>query len=196
VTKGKRTRQHIVEQTAPLFNTKGFEGTSLTDLTAATGLSKGALYGNFSDKEEIAMEAFKYSMNKVREMVFKKLEPAKSYKGQLLALLDFYAEYVFNPPVPGGCPLLNSAIESDDHHVTMRRVVVHELMRTIDFISGLIDNGVKAGEFGKTTDSRQMAYVFFCAVEGAIMFARVERSREPMDIIRRHCKKMLDQISQ
>ena len=65
--KAERTRQSIIEKTAVLFNTKGFEGTTLQDLTACTGLTKGALYGNFKDKEEIATEAFRYAVLKSRQ---------------------------------------------------------------------------------------------------------------------------------
>jgi TetR/AcrR family transcriptional repressor of nem operon len=195
VTKAERTRQYIIETTAPLFNTKGFEGTSLSDLIEATGLTKGSLYGNFKDKEEISAEAFKYSIAKVKEIVKKELSGAISYKKRLIALLDFYSTYVFDPPVPGGCPLLNTAIEADDHHTTLRRVVAKEIMDTVDFISVLIKKGIAAGEFKKNIKPKDLAYTFFCSIEGAIMHARVERSREPMDIIVRHCKNILEQIS-
>jgi TetR/AcrR family transcriptional regulator, transcriptional repressor for nem operon len=195
VTKAEKTRQYIIAQTAPLFNCKGFAGTSLTDLTETTGLTKGALYGNFSNKEEIAMEAFKYAIAKVRELVRLKIGRSKTCKSQLLALLDFYSEYVFNPPVAGGCPLLNAAVEIDDDHPSMRRVVVKELMETVNFIKELIEKGVRAGEFDSNIKSKELAYTIFCTVEGAVMFSRAEHSREPMDIIIRHCKKILDQIS-
>src|SRR5262245_13558435 len=59
MTKAQRTRLHIIEKTAPLFNMNGFDGTSLADLCRVTGLTKGALYGNFLDKEELATEAFR-----------------------------------------------------------------------------------------------------------------------------------------
>lgn len=195
MTKAARTRQHIIETTAPVFNRKGFEGTSLADLIEVTGLSKGALYGNFQDKEEIALEAFQYSIMKVRQMVKLELQGATTYKKQLLALLDFYSNYVFKPPVPGGCPLLNMAVEADDYRISMRRVVVKELTSTISFISDLIQKGIDGKEFRSDIEPVQIAYTFFCSVEGALMFARVERSREPMDIIIRHCKKIIDQIS-
>ena len=195
MTKAGRTRQFILEKTAPLFNTKGFEGTSLSDLMLATGLTKGSLYGNFKDKEEISMEAFRYSIGKVKELVRAELNGVATYKKQLQALLDFYARYVLAPPVPGGCPLLNTAIEADDHHVSMRRVVTIELIATIDFISDLLKKGVRAGEFKKGIKPKDIAYTFFCSVEGALMFSRVERSKEPMDIIVKHCKNILEQIS-
>jgi TetR/AcrR family transcriptional repressor of nem operon len=195
VTKSERTRQSIIEQTAPLFNKKGFDGTTLSDLTKATGLTKGALYGNFADKEDIAMEAFKYSIRKVKSLVSNKVSEAPTFKKQLIALLEFYAEYVITPPVPGGCPLLNSAVEADDHRLSMRKIVAKELMSTVEFIASLLRKGIKAGEFVNTVKADELAYVLFCSVEGALMFARVEKSSEPMDIVVRHCKKLLDQIS-
>jgi len=195
MTKAERTRQIIIRKTAPLFNKKGYEATSLSDLIGVTGLTKGALYGNFKDKEEISMEAFKYSMEKVRELVSKEMEGSITYKQQLFALLDSYSNYVFNPPIAGGCPLLNNAVEADDFHTSMRRVVVKELLRTVDFIAGLLSKGVEAHEFKAEIKSHELAYSFFCSVEGAIVFSRVERSREPMDIVVRHCKSIVEQIS-
>ncbi|MBL7756118.1 MAG: TetR family transcriptional regulator, partial [Chitinophagaceae bacterium] len=47
--KAERTRQHIIEKAAPFFNKKGYADTSLSDITAATGLTKGAIYGNFEN---------------------------------------------------------------------------------------------------------------------------------------------------
>ncbi len=195
MTKSERTRHHIVKSTAPLFNRKGFDGTSLADLTEITGLTKGALYGNFHDKHDMAMEAFKYSMQKVKKKVGQHLAGTSTYKERLIALLDFYSTYVFSPPIPGGCPLLNTAVEADDHRTSMRGVVVKELMNTVNFISDLLQKGIKAGEFRPDIVPKEIAYTLFCAIEGALMFSRAERSREPMDLIVRHCKKVLDQIT-
>ncbi len=58
LTKAERTRQYIIASTAEIFNKKGYEGTSLTDLTSATKLTKGSIYGNFRNKEEVAAAAF------------------------------------------------------------------------------------------------------------------------------------------
>jgi TetR/AcrR family transcriptional regulator, transcriptional repressor for nem operon len=184
-----------MEKTGAVFNRKGFNGTSLADLTAATGLTKGALYGNFADKEEIAMEAFKYSMRKVKEMVRQHLSKPSTYKERLSNLLNFYSDYVFNPPIPGGCPLLNMSVEVDDHHTAMRRIVVKELTSTIDFIRDLIEKGIEADEFRPDIDPRALAYTMFCSVEGALIFSRIERSREPMDLIVTHCNEILDNIT-
>lgn len=196
MTKSERTRQFIIEQTAPLFNKKGFDGTTMHDLTEATGLTKGAIYGNFTDKEEISFEAFRYSIGKVKSLVKEKIENAPTFRGQLLALLHFYAQYVFQPPVPGGCPLLNRAIETDDHHSSMRRIVLRELVGTVEFIADLFERGIKVREFKKDSDPRKLAYIFFCSIEGALMFSRMEKSSEAMDLIIGHCENILNEISE
>lgn len=193
--KAASTREYILKKSAPVFNKKGFEGTSLADLEDVTGLTKGALYGHFPDKEALAEAVFSYSVDIIKDLIRKELKGISSFKMKLYALLDFFAYYVSRPPVPGGCPLLNTAIEADDHRVSMRPVVTSELIRTVDFIAGLIRKGIAAGEFKKDIHPRELAYTFFCAIEGAIMFSRVEGCSEPMDIIVSHCKNKLDQIS-
>ena len=65
LTKGERTRQFIIESATPVFNRKGYVGTSMSDITKATGLTKGAIYGNFENKEELALEAFNFSFRRV-----------------------------------------------------------------------------------------------------------------------------------
>jgi AcrR family transcriptional regulator len=60
ITKAAKTSRYIIERTAPIFNRNGYTGTSLSDITKATGLTKGAIYGNFKNKEELALEAFNY----------------------------------------------------------------------------------------------------------------------------------------
>lgn len=193
--KSARTRKLILERAAPLFNRKGFDGTSMADLEAVTGLTKGALYGNFHDKEAIAGEAFGYAMDAVREQMRSSLRAVPNAKGKLTAMLDFFARYVFEPPIPGGCPLLNTAVEADDHRLSMRPRVAAEIMQVIDFIATLLRQGMDDGEFKKDTNATEIAYTFFCAIEGAIMFSRVEGSSEPMEIIVNFCKNKLEQIS-
>ena len=195
MTKAERTRQQIIEKTAYLFNQKGFDGTTLADLTHATGLTKGSLYGNFRDKEEIALAVFKYSMIKIRELSREELSSVKTYKGKLIALHKFFVNYVMKPPIPGGCPLLNTAVEADDHHVSLRKEVAKSFTKVIDFMTELIEEGKKNNEFRRNANSRQLAMTMFCAIEGAIVFSRVSSSRDPIKAVSQYCYQLLDQIS-
>lgn len=194
MSKSARTREHILDRTAELFNRKGYSGTSLADLTAATGLTKGALYGNFRNKEEIAEKAFAYAVELVRDRARKQLSGKGTCRERLLGLLEFYAGYVLDPPVPGGCPLLNTAVEADDHHKFMRKAVKKELNNVVAYIQRLLDQGIATGEFRNIPDTRALAFVMFCSVEGAIMFSRIERSTEPMNYVVGHCRQLVYQI--
>lgn len=192
--KGERTRQDIIETTAPLFNSRGFDGTSLSVLCEATGLTKGALYGNFSGKEELYKASFQYAMSKVRSSIRREVDMCSTNKEKLLAVVDFFARHVFDSPVRGGCPLLNTAIEADDHHKSMKKLVTVELELTISFLAQLIENGKKGGEFLKNIKSREVALAVFCSIEGAIMFSRVSSSEEVMNVVVKNIKNQINSI--
>ena len=84
LSKAERTRQFIIETTASLFNTKGYEGTSLSDLTTATGLTKGSIYGNFENKEEVALAAFDHNLSKVWGIIQQRIRLAVTYHDKLM----------------------------------------------------------------------------------------------------------------
>lgn len=195
MTKAERTKQQILEATAPLFNKKGFDGATLADLCEATGLTKGALYGNFENKEELAVAAFQFASQKVKAFVSERTAGAATYRDKLLALLNFFSAYVYHPPVPGGCPLLNTAVEADDYHTSLRKAVAAELENSISFMSSLIEKGKRAGEFRPDIRSREYAMLFFSAVEGALMISRVSPTDEAMKLIVKQCRRMIDEIS-
>ena len=63
--KAEETRQTIIEKAAVIFNKNGYQRTTMSTLTKALGLTKGAIYGHFADKDELAVEAFRYSVRKI-----------------------------------------------------------------------------------------------------------------------------------
>jgi AcrR family transcriptional regulator len=195
MTKAEKTRQHIIEQTAPVFNQNGFAGTSLTALQNATGLTKGSLYGHFADKEAMAVAAFEYSMLKVRSLIMERMAGLVSPREKLDALFSFFGEYVFSPPIPGGCPLLNNGVEADDHHTSMKKTVSREIQKVTNFIAKLLEEGKRVNEFKKTFDSKELATICFSAIEGSIMISRVSSSDVAVKAVVKYCSGILDQIS-
>lgn len=195
MSKAALTRQFIIEKTAPVFNRKGFDAASLTDLTKSTGLTKGSLYGNFSGKEEIAREAFRYTIEKLREEAKAFIGVQDTAKQKLFRLLDFYESIYSNPPVEGGCPLLNTAVEADDYRTSMKKIVTTEINKSIDFISSLLRQGVEDNEFQANIDTRELATIFFSAIEGALMISKVSSSSMAVSAAVNHCKNILKEIT-
>jgi len=134
-------------------------------------------------------------MEKVREAFQSKLEKTGRFKDELISLFDFYEQYVFSSPIPGGCPLMNNAVEADDHHIFMKKAVSLEMRKTIDFIAGLLEKGRNSGEFKLDIKPKDLAYVFFCSIEGAVVISRVTSSPTAMNAVVTHCKNIVEQIS-
>ena len=63
--KAEETKNYIIEHAAPLFNMYGYAGTSMNRLTQAINKTKGAIYRNYKDKDEIALAASDYSFVKI-----------------------------------------------------------------------------------------------------------------------------------
>lgn len=174
--KAQRTRQLIVEKTAPLFNTKGYAGTSLADMTEATGLTKGSVYGNFANKEAVALAAFEYNWQQAQATVRAIMAREQSNKARLLALAATYRD--LPPGFPeGGCPLLNTAIEADDTHPALRDRAMAAFAGWKQHLVAVIEAGIAAGEFRQAVDAEQTAVTLIALIEGTIMISRLTGQR-------------------
>jgi TetR/AcrR family transcriptional repressor of nem operon len=183
LTKSDRTRQFIIEQSAPIFNRKGYAATSMADILQATGLAKGGVYGNFSSKEEIAVEAFVYSYTKLKEALRFKIKRENTANNKLFAILDFYRNYSIKPHIEGGCPLMNTAIESDDNIPFLKEKAKAALEEMLDSLRYLIQSGIDNREFSKDLDAVREAELFFAKIEGAIMIAKLRDNPKTLNRI-------------
>ncbi len=66
MSKRHRTRASLVEAAAEVFAEKGFHAATLDDIAARAGLTKGAIYGNFKNKEELLLATFRLPSYGVR----------------------------------------------------------------------------------------------------------------------------------
>ena len=103
---------------APIFNQQGYEGSSLADLMAATGLKKGGIYRHFSSKEELAAEAFDYTWEAAWKARMLHVDENATGIEQLKQLIANFIDY--RSPVVGGCPILNTAVDADDGNAVLR----------------------------------------------------------------------------
>src|SRR5258707_2125465 len=107
MTKGEQTRKKIVQAAAPIFNQRGYEGSSLNDLMEATGLQKGGIYRHFSSKEELAAEAFDYAWEAAWNARTVNIDESAPGVDQLKQFIANMVEY--RAPVAGGRSLLTTA---------------------------------------------------------------------------------------
>ena len=194
-TKGQRTRAGIVERSAPVFNTKGFFGASMGDLVRATGLGKGGIYNHFSGKEELALEAFDYSVAIMRERFSRALEGRASALEKLFAVVDVLGSLADDPPVAGGCPVLNTAIESDDAHPALKERAAVASTEWLRLVGSLVREGVGSGELRPDVDARATASVVVAALEGAVMLGKLHDDPAHMERTIGHLKGYLKSLT-
>ena len=167
-TKAENTTRFILEKVAPIFNKHGYVGTSLSDITKATGLTKGAVYGNFESKEHLAIEAFNHNIRKVVGMIADKINVQQSASAKLRAVTDFYREYYQYTIAFGGCPILNVGIDSNNLNPLLKQRVNSVIGKLKRSIVDIILLGVEQGEFKKGIDAHAYGLRFFSIVEGSI----------------------------
>lgn len=193
--KGDRTRQHVLEKAAGLFNQRGYEATSITDVMAATGLQKGGVYRHFESKEELTLAAFDFAVGLMRDRFVEALRFVKEPSDRLKSIVRVYERMPVDPPVPGGCPVLNAAIEADDANPALRKraQTVMDDMRQV--IKRTVQEGQKLDVFRDDVVPESVAAVFMCTLEGAVMMAKLYGNQKPMRYAVQHLNSYVDSLA-
>jgi TetR/AcrR family transcriptional repressor of nem operon len=191
MTKGEDTRREIVEKAAPLFNQKGFEGTSLSDLMRVTGLQKGGIYRHFSSKEELASEAFDYAWQKAVSRRLEGLDETANAVERLKKMIDNFVD-IRTGLVPGGCPLMNTAVEADDGNPVLRARARGALQGWMARLAKVAADGVANGEIDSRVDAKALGQLIISTLEGALLISRLENDRAALDRVRHHLQDYLE----
>jgi len=194
LSKAARTRQFIVEKTAGIFNKKGYAGTSLSDLTEATGLTKGSIYGNFKNKEEVAVAAFEYNTAKVRKQTKHLIDQATTYHDKLMVYAQVYHRFTAVSFPEGGCPILNTAVDADDTNPVLKEKAAQVVINWKKRIEDLIQGGIAAGEFKPGIDVAQTALSIIALIEGGIMIAKVTNTPASLDKVLKTVDTIITQL--
>jgi AcrR family transcriptional regulator len=194
MSKAEQTKAYIIEKIAPVFNKKGYAGTSLTDMTEATGLTKGSIYGNFSSKDELAVAAFDFNLKKVNTILKSEIAKESTAKKKLLTYIKVYEDLAKYSFPAGGCPVLNTATEADDTHPELRKKVSGAILEWKKSISNIIRTGIANKEFRKGTDPGQMAITIIAMLEGAIMIAGATGKSQYRSAVARSLAKLVEAL--
>src|SRR6266702_3653612 len=173
MSKGEQTKERILERAAQLFNQQGYFGSSLSDIMHETGLEKGGIYNHFASKEQLALEAFDYAFSLHQQRVTNLLAGKRHAVDRLHAILAYFQSIVEDPVIPGGCPLLNTAIEADDAHPTLRDRARNAMDQMHNTIERIITRGIERGELRSDADPTACATLFLSSLEGAIMLSQL-----------------------
>jgi AcrR family transcriptional regulator len=191
--KGDLTRQRIIAQSAPIFNQRGFAGCSMQDVMEATGLEKGGLYRHFNGKEELAAEAFRYSVERAVKLRTDHLDRTH---GSVELLRSFVEQFVeTTSALRGGCPLMNTAIDADDGNPVLRDLAREGFSEWRARLSGIVEEGIRRGEIRRKTVPRRVANTMIATLEGALMMSRLDGKKTALKDAQAALDLMLERIA-
>src|SRR6266436_1790300 len=192
MSKGVKTRQRIVAEAATLFNQRGFEGSSMADLMEATGLEKGGIYRHFSSKEDLAAAAFDFSWRKAVHGRLDGIEEVADCVNRLKRMIENFVE-IRAGLVPGGCPLMNTAIEADDGNAILRARARRALRHWTERLSLITSEGIRKRQIDPRVHALKLSQLIIGSLEGALLISRLQKSEEPLRSVRQHLDDYLDQ---
>lgn len=189
--KGQQTRRDIIRKAAPIFNQKGFAGAALSDLMEATGLEKGGIYRHFESKEQLAVEAFDYAW---KAAVDARLEGTVEITNAVDRMKQIVRNFQERRAglVAGGCPLLNTAIDTDDGNPRLRVKARRALETWLGRLQGVLEEGKLRGEVRPDADVEQISTVIVSALEGGLMVGRLQKDGDALAGVVQHLESYLE----
>ncbi|RNB89503.1 TetR/AcrR family transcriptional regulator [Brevibacillus fluminis] len=193
--KGEQTRQYIIGKSAELFNQKGYNGSTIQDIMEATGLTKGGIYRRFANKDEIAVEAFDYAGQILKEKFSLAVTNADTALEKIMALFDVHSDPVHNPPIQGGCPLLNAAVESDDAYPVLREKALAAYEDLLHLVKDILLQGIASEEFKPDLDVESLSSFIVSTLEGGVMASRLTKDNKHIGFVTQQLRVLLTSYS-
>ena len=178
-TKGEITREKILEAARVLFNTKGFNATTISDLVEATGMQKGSLYFHFPGKDAIAREVLNEATDEFMEFLSKVLggdNPGAGLENFFRSALDKHLATGF----VGGCIFGNTALEMTDFDPEFAGMIDRVFDDWISMVASVVTGAQKRGQIRADINDEAMAKHIIATIEGGIMMSRLKKDERPM----------------
>ena len=166
------TQKFIIEKTSVLFNKKGYASTSLSDLEKVTGLTKGSIYANFKDKEDVSLKVFDYNFAQLSKAMSQKVYSETTVKGKLLACINFYLDFYPTLVTNGGCAVQNALIETDDTNTHLFERAKDALISWKQTMTAIVKQGIANNEISNSVMPDDFAVYMIALIEGAILVSR------------------------
>jgi TetR/AcrR family transcriptional repressor of nem operon len=177
-------REQLLSAGLDALHRRGFNATSVQDITEAAGVPKGSFYNHFESKEALGAEAvLKYrekseAWKAVRVLRDTRVAPVT----RLRKYFDSLAERALKAESWSGCLLGNFACELSNQSPLIREQVAAALAAWSDEIALVIGEAQRAGALSKDLPPKALAAFVINAWEGAVLRAQVDKDRAPLQL--------------
>ncbi|SMG41944.1 TetR/AcrR family transcriptional regulator [Paraburkholderia susongensis] len=182
IRKGNERRAELIRYGVAILTEKGFHNFSIDELVALADVPKGSFHYYFANKDAYCLEvidAYDNYFQKKLESHFGDTD--LSPLGRIKAFTDDAAAGMRRHKYRRGCLIGNLGQELAALDETYRKVLSKVLQGWQTRLQLCLDEGKQCGEVGQGTDTKALARYFWSAWEGAVLCAKLEKSREPLD---------------
>ncbi|RKR05744.1 TetR family transcriptional regulator [Flavobacterium sp. 90] len=165
------TSEFILDKVAPIFNKQGYIGTSLTDITKATGLTKGAIYCNFSNKEDLALKSFQLNISIAIIPLFKIVANTEGSLNKLHAITEYQRRYYDLVKDRGGCPMLRVGVDTKFNNPLLFEAAQNLSQKFTLGLTNIINDGISNNEIQSNIDAVKYAKIILSLIEGSSLLA-------------------------
>lgn len=173
-------RQAALRQAMNVFWAKGYDGTSLADLTGAMGINPPSLYAAFGSKENLFREAVALYSTSEGDDIWSGIEQAPTAREAIAAMLRASAESFSRPGKPRGCMIVLSALNADDGNAAICEALREQRAGNIRQLRERLARAISEGELPDTIDPRAVATFYASVQHGMSILARDGASRKTL----------------
>src|ERR1700676_1183856 len=157
----------------------------------ATGLEKGGIYRHFGSKQELAGDAFNYAWKLAMDTRFKGTEQIPNTVDRLKQIVRNFRDRRAGV-IPGGCPLLNTAVDSDDGNPQLRAKARQALSSWLDRLQAIAEEGKRRREAPPDVESAPSALLIVSTLEGSFIVRRLQNNDGPLDLACLHLEEYFE----
>lgn len=161
----------------------------MRDIVEAVGLEKGSIYGHFSSKEELALEAFDFAWADTVQKRMGNLDTVNNAVDKLKLHVSNYAD---TPSFTGGCPLLNTAVEADDGNLALRARARKAVRGWEEALVNIVIEGQRCGEVRSEVQPQSVATFLISALEGATAVSRIDKRSGALAHVQENLNRFLE----
>ncbi|WP_019419910.1 TetR/AcrR family transcriptional regulator [Paenibacillus sp. OSY-SE] len=161
-----------------IFWEKGFDATSLTDLTTAMGIQRPSIYSAFGDKKELFEAALRKYTRFHASYVRAKLQTSPSVKESFRAFFEGMVSEQYEVGCNRGCFCLNTMVELAPHDEKFEILTREHQMYLAAIFQETIERGIRSGELEEGKNAKTLAQTLVVSLIGltVMMKSRPERS--------------------
>ena len=167
----------VLEKAMHAFWARGYEATSIQDLTSCMGINRGSIYAAFKDKRNLFLLALEHYETHYRRAFLGDLKRRHSPREAITTLFKDVVEAALSDSKRSGCLLVNTATEMSAHDERIAEAVAKGLTETEDFFHELIELGKSSGEISHGVDAAETASALLGLMTGLRVLARSRPER-------------------